>query len=133
MYETKCVCDFVALLVLLSQAGIFAGGQKESVETKTVEKETKLVGYLLGAAPTGMPEVMKRLNEKLKKDINATMEINYISWAIFSRSTRSCACSQRGNRLDIHRELAFYFQEAARGAFYELSDDMLSQERAAPL
>lgn len=45
-------------------------------------KEVKLSGYLLGEAPKGMPEVMEALNEKLKKDINATLEINYIGWGM---------------------------------------------------
>jgi putative aldouronate transport system substrate-binding protein len=42
--------------------------------------EVKLYGYLLGAALPGFPDVMTELNKKLQKDLNCTMEINYIGW-----------------------------------------------------
>ena len=43
-------------------------------------KEAKIIGYLLGSAPAGMDEVVAALNQKLKADVNATMEVNYVGW-----------------------------------------------------
>jgi putative aldouronate transport system substrate-binding protein len=118
---------FVALLLLLPLAATFAGGTKEGGAAPSAEKETKLVGYLLGAAPTGMPEVMQALNVKLKKDLNTTMEINYIGWG--DMQAKYPLVLAAGEDIDwiFTANWSFYFQEAAKGAFLELSDPMLQQ------
>ncbi|MGA2641043.1 MAG: hypothetical protein ABSG21_09070 [Spirochaetia bacterium] len=68
----------VALLLLLPLTVTFAQGGGTAPAS-----EAKIIGYLLGDAPTGMPDVLQALNAKLKKDLNATMEINYIGWGDF--------------------------------------------------
>lgn len=118
---------FVALLLLIPLASSFAAGAKESVEMKGAEKEVRLIGYLLGAAPAGMPAVMQELNRKLKADINATMEINYIGWGDFQAKYPLVLAAGEDIDWIFTANWAFYFQEAAKGAFYELTDALLKE------
>jgi len=90
-------------------------------------KETKIVGYLLGAAPAGMPDVMTKLNEMLKKEINATMEIRYIGWSDFQSKYPLVLAAGEDIDWIYTANWSFYFQEAAKGAFLEITQDMLKK------
>ncbi len=90
-------------------------------------KEVKIVGYLLGAAPAGMPEVMERLNAMLKAEINATMEIRYIGWGDFQSKYPLVLAAGEDIDWIFTANWAFYFQEAAKGAFYEVTDELLKE------
>jgi putative aldouronate transport system substrate-binding protein len=125
--KNRGIALLAALLLLILAATSFAGGAKESVEIKETGKEVKLVGFLLGAAPTGMPAVMDQLNQKLKKDINATMEINYIGWGDFQAKYPLVLAAGEDIDWIFTANWSFYFQEAAKGAFYELTEDMLKK------
>lgn len=118
---------FVTLLLLIPLVALSAGGTQESVEARGAEKEVKIIGYLLGAAPAGMPAVMQALNQKLKADINATMEINYIGWGDFQAKYPLVLAAGEDIDWIFTANWSFYFQEAAKGAFYELTDAMLKQ------
>ena len=95
--------------------------------TKDTRKKVKLTGYLLGSAPVGMPDVMKELNKKLSKDINATMEINYIGWGDFQSKYPLILASGQDFDWIYTANWAFYFQQAAKGAFMEITEDMLKK------
>ena len=90
-------------------------------------KEVNIVGYLLGAAPAGMPEVMEQLNVKLKAEINATMEIRYIGWGDFQSKYPLVLAAGEDIDWIYTANWAFYFQEAAKGAFYEVTDALLQE------
>jgi putative aldouronate transport system substrate-binding protein len=118
--KTRKSLTFIAtLLVIIPLVGIYA--QKKA----DLSKEVKIVGYLLGEAPAGMPAVMAELNKKLKKDINATMEINYIGWGDFQSKYPLILASGQDFDWIYTANWAFYFQQAAKGAFKEITDDML--------
>lgn len=87
--------------------------------------EVELTGYLLGDRPQGMDAVLEKLNEKLLKDINATLKINYIGWGDLQAKYPLVLAS--GDNVDwiFTANWAYYGQEAAKGAFYELNDDMV--------
>ncbi|WP_040950342.1 extracellular solute-binding protein [Gorillibacterium massiliense] len=90
-------------------------------------KEVKLVGYLLGEAPKGMPEVMASLNEKLKKDINATLEINYIGWGDIASKYPLILAAGENVDFIFTADWNFYVQEANKGSFMELTSDMFQK------
>jgi len=102
-----------------------------SVLTGCQKQEVKIVGYLLGAAPPGMPEVMVKLNEMLKKQINATMEIRYIGWGDFQAKYPLVLAAGEDIDWIYTSNWSFYFQEAAKGAFLEITKEML--EKNMPL
>jgi len=89
-------------------------------------KEVHLVGYLLGEAPKGMPAVVDELNKRMKADINATVEFRYIGWGDFNSKYPLVLASGEDADFIFTADWAFYQQEADKGAFLELSDDMLN-------
>ncbi|WP_150266085.1 extracellular solute-binding protein [Paenibacillus tepidiphilus] len=88
-------------------------------------KEVKLVGYLLGEAPKGMPEVMAAVNEKLKQDINATLEINYIGWGDVASKYPLILASGQDVDFVFAADWNFYVSESNKGSFLELTEDMI--------
>ncbi len=116
------VFSILFVLLILFSVLIF------SAQTKAdTSKSLKLKGYLLGAAPNGMPEVMTELNKKFQKDINATMEINYIGWGDFQSKYPLVLASGEDFDWIYTANWAFYFQQAAKGAFLEITEDMLKK------
>jgi putative aldouronate transport system substrate-binding protein len=109
---TKCLVAVFMLVVFLTL-------------TTCAQPEVKITGYLLGAAPMGMPDVMTALNKKLKADINATMEINYIGWGDFQSKYPLILASGEDFDWIYTANWAFYFQQAAKGSFMEITEDML--------
>ena len=60
---------------------------------------------------------MSKLNEKLKKDINATMDINYIGWGDMKLKYPLILASDEDVDWIFTADWAYYRQEAAKGAF----------------
>ncbi len=90
-------------------------------------KEVKLYGYLLGSAPPGMPDVMAALNKKLKADINATMEINYLGWADYAAKYPLVLAAGENVDWIYTANWCQFGQQSVRGAFMELSDATLAK------
>ncbi len=140
----KTFCLSLALVTALTTVLAGCGGSPSSGDTTDVSggttvtsstdtggskidtsKEVELTGYLLGDRQPGMDAVLTKLNEKLKKDINATVKINYIGWGDLQSKYPLVLAS--GENIDwiFTANWAYYGQEAAKGAFYELNEDML--------
>ena len=96
-----------------------------------ISQEVKINGYLLGAAPAGFQDVMAALNGKLKTDLNATMEINYIGWS--DMQSKYPLILAAGEDVDwiFTAPWSFYPQQAAKGAFMEITPEIL--EKYMPL
>ncbi|WP_141503029.1 DUF3502 domain-containing protein [Paenibacillus luteus] len=88
-------------------------------------KEVKIVGYVLGEAPKGMPDVLAALNEKLKKDINATVELNYIGWGDVGSKYPLVLASGQDVDFVFAADWNFYVSEANKGSFLPLEENML--------
>lgn len=103
--------------------------------TSSVAADTKpdtseavtLKGYLLGAAPEGLPDVLTELNKRLKNDINATVEVNYLGWGDWQAKYPLVLASGEDVDWMFTADWAFYFQESAKGAFKEVSEDMIKK------
>ena len=147
----KSFCLVVALVMILTTGLTGCGGDKSASETTAsvstaaageasaapasetsadgidTSKEVHMIGYLLGDRPQGMDAVLEKLNEKLKKDINATMDINYIGWGdLQSKYPLVLAAGQNIDWI-YTANWAYYGQEAGKGAFYELNLDMVKK------
>ncbi len=144
--KLKPFCLALALATVLS-TGLTGCGSKASTEDTTsastatvnttavatetgatkidTSKEVELIGYLIGDRLQGMDAVMEKMNEKLKKDINATMTINYIGWGDLQSKYPLVLAS--GENIDwiYTANWAYYGQEASKGAFKEITTDML--------
>ncbi|MDR2746015.1 MAG: hypothetical protein LBB77_01085, partial [Treponema sp.] len=111
---------------------IFAGCEgKRTVLPETgnagidTSKEVQLVGYLLGADEhIGLKKVIDTINTKMKNDINATLEIRFIGWGDMASKYPLILAS--GDLDFIYTAAwAYYVQEAQKGAFLEITEDMV--------
>ncbi|KAG2893145.1 hypothetical protein PC117_g23853 [Phytophthora cactorum] len=93
----------------------------------TNQKEVVLKGYLLGEAPKGMPEVLAALNEKLKKDINATIELNYIGWGDVQSKYPLLLATGEDIDFIFSADWNYYGEQASKGAFYELKPEDIAK------
>lgn len=100
----------------------------ESEEPAEVQLEpVELNGYLLGEAPAGFDKMMTVLNEKLQADINTTVNINYISWGDFASKYPLILAAGEDVDFIYTANWSFYAQEAAKGAFYEITEDDMKE------
>ncbi|MGA2975991.1 MAG: ABC transporter substrate-binding protein [Spirochaetia bacterium] len=124
----RVLCIALALMACASYA-LFATGAKEGTAGTAAasQKEVHLYGYLLGAPLPGMADVMTALNAKLKKDLNVTMEINYLGWADYQSKYPLVLAA--GENIDwiYTASWCMYATQAVRGAFYELSPAVLAK------
>ncbi|SEF57525.1 putative aldouronate transport system substrate-binding protein [Butyrivibrio sp. Su6] len=90
-----------------------------------ISEHVDVVGYLLGEAPAGMDDVMNAVNEKLEKDLNASLEIRYLSWGEYTAKYPLLLAA--GDDIDFifTADWCMYSQEATKNAFYELTEDEL--------
>ncbi len=122
----RILCVAVALMAIAGVA-LFASPQAEKGGGASTQKEVHLYGYLLGSPLPGMADVMTALNAKLKKDLNVTMEINYLGWADYQSKYPLVLAA--GENIDwiYTASWCMYGQQAVRGAFLEVTPDMLTK------
>lgn len=127
----------LSMIFSISLAGCVTGvkeGKKdlENSKEENLKEETNssegtslpridLVGYLLSDPPPGNDAVIVELNEKLKKDINTTIKINYMGWSDYTSKYPVVLAS--GEPLDFIYASSWtnYPENAAKGAFREVS------------
>jgi ABC-type sugar transport system, periplasmic component len=90
-------------------------------------QETRIVGYLIGSPPAGLPDVMAALNRKLKVDLSAVAEVNYIGWAELNAKYPLVLAA--GAEVDwiFTADWCHYGPQAVRGAFKELSLEQIKR------
>lgn len=119
----------MALVFLLSLTVTSCFGQGKGIsETKSGNpKVVTLVGYLIGSAPSGLPEVLEELNRKLEKDIHARLELRYIQWG--DMAARYPLVLSSGENVDFifAANWAYYSQEATKGSFREITEEMVKK------
>jgi len=104
-----------------------AGGER-TVRGIDISEEVHLYGYLLAPeAPMGMPAVMEELNRRLKEDLNCTMEVIEIGGDQFTiKYPQVLAAGEQVDWVYAGR-WAGSPQEAAKGAFYDLTEEMIAK------
>jgi putative aldouronate transport system substrate-binding protein len=90
-------------------------------------QETKITGYLLGSAPAGMADVVAAVNQKLKTDLNASVEVNYIGWSELNSKYPLVLAAGEGVDWIYTADWCQYAQQAARGAFLEITPEMIQK------
>ncbi|WP_040950094.1 extracellular solute-binding protein [Gorillibacterium massiliense] len=90
-------------------------------------KEVKLKMYLLGDKPKDFEEVYGEVNKLLKQDINATVDVSFLSWADWQQKYPLLFASGDDFDLIYTANWAQYNQQASKGGFLELTKDMLDQ------
>jgi putative aldouronate transport system substrate-binding protein len=90
-------------------------------------EDVKLTGYLLGAPPAGMPDVVAAVNQKLQKDLGASVEINHIGWSELNSKYPLVLAAGEGVDWIYTADWCQYSPQAARGAFKELTLEQIQK------
>lgn len=91
------------------------------------QDQTKIVGYLLGSAPSGTPDVVSAVNAKLKTDLGVKLELNYIGWNEVNSKYPLVLASGEGVDWVYAASWNNYATQAVRGGFMELTPAMLQK------
>lgn len=116
----------LSLAVLLSACG---GSEQNKGDDSAdgSQEEVVLKGYLLGEAPKGLPDVLAKLNEKLKKDVNTTIELNYIGWGDVQSKYPLLLAAGEDVDFIFSADWNYYVEQSNKGAFYELKPEDLNK------
>lgn len=91
-------------------------------------KPVKLKMYLLGDKAADFDLVYEKVSERLSAEINATLEVNFLSWA--EHDTKYSLLFSSGEDFDLiftASGWAHYEQTAVKKGFYELTEDFLGK------
>ena len=89
-------------------------------------KKENIVMYVLGDTPKDMQKVLDKANsEYFEPNLNATLEIKFLNWSDYE--TKYSLLLSGGEQVDLIYTAAwcYYNEEAAKGAFLELTPDFL--------
>lgn len=137
MKQLKKIVSIVFAMVMLVSVVLTGCSSKDATTTTTttteasgttteVAKESlkpvELNMYLIGSPARDYEEVLTKLNEKLKADINATVTVNWIGWGDFG--TKYPLVLASGEPIDLIYTSTWlgYFQQAQKGAFLPLEE-----------
>jgi len=89
--------------------------------------EVKLKMLLVGGKPVGYEEVFEELNKLLKARINANVEAEFLDWADWSQKYPLKFAAQENFDLAYTANWAFYNDQALKGGFLALTEDLLAR------
>ena len=92
-----------------------------------ISKEVKLKMILVGSKPGDYDKVFGELNTKLKEKINATVETEFLDWSDWTQKYPLKFAANEDFDLVYTANWAFYNDQALKGGFMELTEDMLSK------
>ncbi|MBO2943389.1 extracellular solute-binding protein [Paenibacillus sp. F411] len=101
------------------------GGTNEGEADLSEEVELKMI--LLGDTPVDAQVVYDELNQKLKEDINATVKVEFLSWADWAQKYPLILASGEDYDLISSARWSDYFKNAKNGAFYEITPENLNK------
>ncbi len=106
--------------------------QKDTVKEEKSEalKEAKLKMYLLGDKAQDFDQVYGEVNKLLQQDINATVEVSFMSWSDYQQKYPLVFASGEDFDLIYTANWCFYNAQAVKGGFKEITKDMV--EKYAP-
>lgn len=99
-------------------------GASDAVDTS---KEVKLKMLLVGGQPADYNKVFTELNTMLKEKINATVEAEFLDWSDWTQKYPLKFAANEDFDLVYTANWAFYNDQALKGGFLELTEDMLSK------
>lgn len=95
-----------------------------------ISQEVKLKMYLLGDKAKDFDLVYGEINKLLKTDINATVDVSFMSWSDYQQKYPLVFASGEEFDLIYSANWCFYNDQSVKGAYKEITWDML--EKNAP-
>jgi len=129
----KLSCIFLLTVIAISTlSGCGSNKSLDSrsliIDTKKPSTEVKLKMYILGDKPKDADAVYEKMNVLMKQKINATIDVNFISWE--DRNTKYPLLFSSGEDFDLiftATGWCFYSQISTRNGFIELTPEMLQK------
>ncbi|MCM3746321.1 DUF3502 domain-containing protein [Paenibacillus pasadenensis] len=90
-------------------------------------QEVKLKMVLLGAKPADYDQVFGEMNKILKEKINATIEAEFLAWSDWGQKYPLKFAANEDFDIIYTSNWAQYSDQATKGGFLELTDDLLSK------
>lgn len=116
----------ILLTLVLLGATAFA----EAPADVDLSKPVDLFMYLLGDPSPDLDRVLAEINKLAERDLNCTLSIGYIPWSDMDTKYSLILASGEPVDLMFTGDWAYYTQEATKGAFLELTDEMLQKYMA---
>ncbi|KAA8997183.1 DUF3502 domain-containing protein [Paenibacillus spiritus] len=104
-----------------------SAGASAAAGAVDTSKEVKLKMVLVGGKPADYDEVFGKLNELLKTKINATVDAEFLDWADWQQKYPLKFAANEDFDVVYTANWAFYNDQALKGGFMELTDDMLQK------
>lgn len=127
----RLVMFILATVMCLNMAG--CNSKKKNIENDVkkynginISEHVNLKMYLIGTEPEDMGKVLDKLNEKINSDLNATLSIDWIGWGDFAKEYPILLTSGESVDLIYSANWLDFYENAQRGAFWEL-DDLLPE------
>ncbi len=96
-----------------------------------ISQEVTLVMYLIGDRPVDNDEVFAKINERLKAEINATIDVKFMSWGEYEQKYPLIFASGEDWDIIYTADWCFYNAQASKQGFYEITQEAL--ETYAPM
>lgn len=96
-----------------------------------ISKEVTLTMYLIGDRPVDNDEVFGKINERLKSEINATIDVKFMSWSEYESKYPLIFASGEDWDIIYTADWCFYNAQATKQGFWEITQEDL--ETYAPM
>ena len=116
-----------------TEDGTTAGSETEGYYGNDISEHKDLVMYVIGDEPVAADAVQTALNEKLEKKLNTSLTINYIALSDYTQKYSLLLASGENIDLIYTSTWAFYNEEATKGAFVEITNDLYSSICRRPM
>jgi putative aldouronate transport system substrate-binding protein len=104
-----------------------SGAEDNAADDSQVDtsQEVNLNMVLLGGKPADFDIVWAEVNKKLKEEINTTVEVEFYDWSDWTQKYPLIFAAAKDVDLIYTANWAFYSDQALKGGFMEITEDML--------
>ena len=90
-----------------------------------ISEEVTLTMYLIGDRPVDNDEVFEKINEKLKAEINAVIDVKFMSWGEYEQKYPLIFASGEDWDIIYTADWCFYNAQATKQGFWEITREAL--------
>ena len=120
MKKIKKVLSIILSLVIITS--LCSCGKEQVAGGADTEQFVTLVMYLIGEKPNDYDKAIAKLNELLKEDINAELEVRWMSWGDYAKKYPVLMSSGEPFDLIYSVDWINYSGYAQQGAFLDITD-----------
>ena len=108
-----------------------AAAPAQQAGTPDISEEVTLTMYLIGDRPVDNDLVFEQINARLKEEINATIDVKFMSWSEYEQKYPLIFASGEDWDMIFTADWCFYNAQATKQGFWEITPEAL--ETYAPM